>query len=137
MVDYDVYLSAQEVAKILGYSANHIANLAKRGVFPGSWKAGRWFIPKDSVNFKNTKPAVLHQTREEVYDYIKWYMETYTNSPTFRQIARGAGLSSTSIASHHIDALESDGRLQKIKVEEATHLKLTGYELVFMGDNNE
>ncbi len=53
---------------------------------------------------------------EVVYEFICKYKDTHDgNSPTYREIARGVGVVSTSTVSHHINKLIEQGRLRQSK----------------------
>ncbi len=52
--------------------------------------------------------------RERVLAFLRDYIAARGFPPTVREIAAAAGLSSTSVASYHLAALEAEGRIQRI-----------------------
>lgn len=53
------------------------------------------------------------KTREAILEFIKEYVNRERIAPTFREIAAGVGLSSTSAVSHQIEVLESAGKVRR------------------------
>lgn len=50
---------------------------------------------------------------EEVYQFVVEFRAQHRVSPTMREIARGVGLSSTSVVDYHVQRLIADGRLEQ------------------------
>lgn len=49
------------------------------------------------------------ETRKRIYLFIRDYWATYKIPPSMREIVEGAGISSTSIVSYHLDILRDEG----------------------------
>lgn len=61
----------------------------------------------------NVTDDVTDDKRERIFGYICEHWRRNLQAPTLREICDGAFISSTSVVSYHIDALESTGRLQR------------------------
>ncbi len=53
-------------------------------------------------------------TQQLIHDFVSSYWAKNYRSPTFREIQKGAYISSTSIVAYHLDALESRGQIDRI-----------------------
>ncbi len=67
--------------------------------------------------------------RQEVYEFIINYFKIYGYSPTYREIAEGVGVKSTSTVNMHLQYLIKDGKITTKEGEPRT-IKLLEYELV-------
>ena len=52
-------------------------------------------------------------TRERIFTYIKRFIRSRGYAPTVRDILRGCNLSSTAVVQHHLNVLESEGRIHR------------------------
>ena len=52
----------------------------------------------------------MHETTAEVLAFIEHYVAEHHLSPTFREIAQGTALKSTSTVGHHLEELRRLGR---------------------------
>lgn len=65
-------------------------------------------------------------TTDKVFNAIVEYkIENCGNSPSVREIMVDAGLSSTSVASYHIEKLEKEGRIYR-EPDQARHIRIPG-----------
>lgn len=55
------------------------------------------------------------KTRDLIYEFIANHITSVGYAPTIREIAAGVGLSSSSTVQGHIDKLEKDGRITRLK----------------------
>ena len=50
--------------------------------------------------------TVLTESQQKILEFITGYVEKHEVPPTIREIQKGAGISSTSMVSYHLKALE-------------------------------
>ncbi len=55
----------------------------------------------------------ISQQQQKIWHFIHQFMQENHFPPTIREIARGAGLSSTSVASYHLGILEEKGFIKR------------------------
>jgi repressor LexA len=61
---------------------------------------------------------------EKVYDFVRSFIETKGYSPSYREIARGVGIGSTSSVLTHLSSLASQGRIGFVmRTPRTIHLK--------------
>ena len=56
---------------------------------------------------------LLTQRQQQVYDYIKDYIDSHRSSPTLREISAHIGTAGTVTAMSHLEALEKKGFIQR------------------------
>ena len=54
----------------------------------------------------STETTVLTESQQKILEFITGYVEKHEVPPTIREIQKGAGISSTSMVSYHLKALE-------------------------------
>ena len=52
-------------------------------------------------------------TTDRVYEFVLKFRAEHQVSPTIREMMLGVGLSSTSVAAHHVNKLIAQGRLRR------------------------
>jgi len=59
-------------------------------------------------------PVYLYPRQQEIYDFIKQYIQKTGTSPTLKQIAEAMNLKSLATVSEHLYALEKKGLIERI-----------------------
>jgi repressor LexA len=55
----------------------------------------------------------LSPKRQQIVDFILWFMEERGYPPTVRDIQSGCGISSTSVVDYHLKVLEKEGHIRR------------------------
>jgi len=55
----------------------------------------------------------VSKTRLKILDYIRTFLQEKGYAPTVRDIARGCGISTSSVVQHHLNMLEKQGHIQR------------------------
>ncbi len=59
-------------------------------------------------------PVYLYPRQQEIYDFLKQYIQKTGTAPTLKQIAEAMNLKSLATVSEHLDALENKGLIERM-----------------------
>jgi repressor LexA len=64
--------------------------------------------------------VVAQSARERILAFIKVFRREKGYSPTVREIVTGVGMSSTSVVQYHLDRLQEQGRVSRMRGQPRT-----------------
>jgi SOS-response transcriptional repressor LexA len=73
----------------------------------------------------------LRPRQHRILEFIHSHRMTHGHSPTLREIAQGAGITSTSVTTYNIEQLATDGYVTRIPgIARSLQLTQTGYRVI-------